>query len=353
MAAQGVHDGLVKAMALSPEPHTPHQDAFCASASLHRGIWLHRCFSRRGPPADPVSGTPPAGCRLPSHFGCAFQCPSRAPSTRTPIDGVFQSANALSPQGCRPTFAARPTQCPKLLPVSRLDATVAAAPTGVALPRKGCPHRAPWSRGVRERSQRHRHDACLHVATPGVAAWIAERKVGEEKARHAAVFDDVQGRPNDHGRNAIGFEVAGGQTHGLVALSSTAINRKSLDCANPTWVIKRARMKGSATILCRYRHLLRSSSETPSRPMAGVIRISERVKGNHFVRQTVARAMQPVCARADITGLRAHDFRRSINSWLHDEGVGYDVRSRLMAHSPPDKGVAEQRYAHGFPTRHQ
>jgi len=70
--------------------------------------------------------------------------------------------------------------------------------------------------------------------------------------------------------------------------------------------------------------------------MAGVIRISERVKGNHFVRQTVARAMQPVCARADITGLRAHDFRRSINSWLHDEGGGYDVWSRLMARSPPD-----------------
>jgi len=84
---------------------------------------------------------------------------------------VCQSANALPPQGCRPTFAARPTQCPKLLPVSRLDATVAAAPTGVALPRKGCPHRAPWSRGVRERSQRHRHDACLHVAAPGVAGY--------------------------------------------------------------------------------------------------------------------------------------------------------------------------------------
>jgi integrase len=45
---------------------------------------------------------------------------------------------------------------------------------------------------------------------------------------------------------------------------------------------------------------------------------------------------QRVCARVEITGLRAHDFRRSINSWLHDEGLGYDVRSRLMAHSSPD-----------------
>jgi len=59
-------------------------------------------------------------------------------------------------------------------------------------------------------------------------------------------------------------------------------------------------------------------------------------KGNHFVRPTLARAMQRVCARGEITGLRAHDFRRSINSWLHDEGLGYDVRSRLMAHSSPD-----------------
>jgi hypothetical protein len=50
-----------------------------------------------------------------------------------------------------------------------------------------------------------------------VAAGIAQRKVSEEKARHATVFDDVQGRPNDHGRNAVGFEMAGDQTHGLVA----------------------------------------------------------------------------------------------------------------------------------------
>ena len=50
-----------------------------------------------------------------------------------------------------------------------------------------------------------------------MATGITERKVGEYKARHATVFDDVQGRPNDHGRNAVGFEMAGDQTHGLVA----------------------------------------------------------------------------------------------------------------------------------------
>jgi len=44
---------------------------------------------------------------------------------------------------------------------------------------KGCPHRAPWSRGVGERSQRQRDDAWLHVAAPRMAAGISERKVGE------------------------------------------------------------------------------------------------------------------------------------------------------------------------------
>ena len=125
--------------------------------------------------------------------------------------------DALAALGCRLTLAARPTQCQKSLPLRSIDATVTIAPARVFLPRKGCPRRAPRSCRARERSQCQRHDACLHVATPRVAAGITQRKVGEYKARHAAVFDDVQGGPNDHGRNAVGFEMAGDQTHGLVA----------------------------------------------------------------------------------------------------------------------------------------
>src|SRR5215471_3778505 len=116
----------------------------------------------------------------------------------------------------------------------RVSVRGCASPAGLPPDVRGAPYPvkevAPVAQARRDRSGRANRG---RSSTQGVAAWIAERKVGEEKARHATVFDDVQGRPNDHGRNAIGFEVAGGQTHGLVALSSTAINRKSLDCANP------------------------------------------------------------------------------------------------------------------------
>jgi integrase len=112
---------------------------------------------------------------------------------------------------------------------------------------------------------------------------------------------------------------------------------KNLDCANPTWVIKRARMKGkrdhSLPLPPLAAQLFRDAVATNG---GSEFVFPSEGEGNHLVRQTVARAMQRVCARAEITGLRAHDFRRSINSWLHDGGVGYDVRSRLMAHSPPD-----------------
>ena len=42
-------------------------------------------------------------------------------------------------------------------------------------------------------------------------------KIGEDKARHAAMLDDVARGPDHDSRNAIGFEVPGYQTHGLVA----------------------------------------------------------------------------------------------------------------------------------------
>ena len=193
-------------------------NAYCERRAALRYPAARACSSRGGPPADTVSGQ--AARRT---LACLPSCMRLAVSVTGARHGRQRRRasvggwDALPPQGCRLTFAARPTQCRQSLPLRRLDATVTAAPTGVFLPRKGCPHRAPWSRGVGEQSQRQRHNACLHVPTPGVAAWIAERKVSEEKARHATVFDDIQRRPNDHRRNAVGFKVAGNQTHGLVA----------------------------------------------------------------------------------------------------------------------------------------
>mgnify|MGYP003347131234 CR=1 FL=1 len=50
-----------------------------------------------------------------------------------------------------------------------------------------------------------------------MAAGVAEREIGEQEPRHAAVLDDIARRADDHRRDAVRFQVAGDQTHGLVA----------------------------------------------------------------------------------------------------------------------------------------
>ena len=50
-----------------------------------------------------------------------------------------------------------------------------------------------------------------------MATRVPQREVREDKARHAAVLDDVEGGSDDDGRDTVGFEVSGDQTHGLVA----------------------------------------------------------------------------------------------------------------------------------------
>ena len=45
----------------------------------------------------------------------------------------------------------------------------------------------------------------------------SQREIGEDKARHAAVLNDVKGGADDDRRNAVGLQKSGNQTHGLVA----------------------------------------------------------------------------------------------------------------------------------------
>ncbi len=49
------------------------------------------------------------------------------------------------------------------------------------------------------------------------AQWVAEWVVNKDKAGDADCFDDVLGAADNYGGNAVGFEVAGDQTHGLMA----------------------------------------------------------------------------------------------------------------------------------------
>ena len=50
-----------------------------------------------------------------------------------------------------------------------------------------------------------------------MAGGVAERKIGEQKARHAAMADDIHRRADNHRRDSVRFKVTRNQTHGLVA----------------------------------------------------------------------------------------------------------------------------------------
>ena len=62
-----------------------------------------------------------------------------------------------------------------------------------------------WIERGFEQVQGHADDGVLHVDVIGLAAGIAEWKVGEEKAWYAALFDDVTGGTDDDGGDAVGF----------------------------------------------------------------------------------------------------------------------------------------------------
>ena len=68
-----------------------------------------------------------------------------------------------------------------------------------------------------EKAERLTHDGQLHGFVAGFATGVTQGKIHVEKAGHAAVLDNVASRAKHHGRQTIGFQVSGNQTHGLVA----------------------------------------------------------------------------------------------------------------------------------------
>ena len=76
--------------------------------------------------------------------------------------------------------------------------------------------RAPFGRSGEER-QAARHDLALHFNIERRTTRTPEGKIDKQKTRYAAVLNDVPRRTDDYGRNAIGLQVSGNQTHGLVA----------------------------------------------------------------------------------------------------------------------------------------
>ena len=128
-----------------------------------------------------------------------------------------------------------------------------------------------------------------------------------------------------------------GQRNSTVA--GARVDELTLDTVNPVWKIKRNRMKNKSRD-----HVL------PLTPMA-VQLFREALAMNegsefvfpgegeaspHLTQRSVSHAMWRLRARVGIEDLRVHDFRKAMTTWLADDGVVYDVRTRIMHHSPPD-----------------
>ena len=103
------------------------------------------------------------------------------------------------------------------------------APLAGFVPAKGrLQRRKRIARGLKQ-VEGHADDGPLHVLISRLAARIAERKVGKDKARHPALLNDIARRAEDDRRNAVRFEMPGDQTHGLVTHRSQGDQQGNID----------------------------------------------------------------------------------------------------------------------------
>ena len=118
-------------------------------------------------------------------------------------------------------------RCPPLPPgislgqqpcaVFRPDTVIAITPVRVVWPRNCRSGGCACDVGCFQQADGLLNDAGLRLLLKGRPTWVAKRKIGEEKSRNAAMFDNVAGGSDDDRRNAVFFKVTGDQTHGLVA----------------------------------------------------------------------------------------------------------------------------------------
>ncbi len=97
-----------------------------------------------------------------------------------------------------------------------LDTRVVVLPGSVLTPHPRRLDRRARKAGALEQVEGEAHDVALHLPVIGNAAGVAERKIAEQEARDPAFLDDVSGRTDDHGGDAILFQMSRDQTHGLV-----------------------------------------------------------------------------------------------------------------------------------------
>ena len=97
-----------------------------------------------------------------------------------------------------------------------INVTVVAFPRRISAPTQGGLHGRARTRGAFEHPQcQLKRGALLGYITR--LSGITQGKIAEQKARHATVLHNILGTTHHHCRNAVGFQMAGDQTHGLVA----------------------------------------------------------------------------------------------------------------------------------------
>jgi integrase len=107
---------------------------------------------------------------------------------------------------------------------------------------------------------------------------------------------------------------------------------KTIDTVNPVWKVPKARMKNR-----RRDHLL------PLSPLAAdlfhqaiamnndsdFVFPAGRGEEEHFGQASVSRAMKRLCSKIGVKDLRIHDFRKAMTTWLVEQGVPYEVRTKI------------------------
>lgn len=78
-------------------------------------------------------------------------------------------------------------------------------------------HRRARHPGAFQKIQRCSQNGALHIGVSRFPAWVPQRKISKHKARDTALFHNVSGAAHHNGGNAVIFQIAGNQTHGLVA----------------------------------------------------------------------------------------------------------------------------------------
>lgn len=171
----------------------------------------------------------------------------------------------------------------------------------------------------------------IHTAEP------RERRVtAAEIAKFWSGVDGTHG-PTRPMRIILKLALLTGQRTSTVA--GARVSELQLQSANPRWTVSRSRMKNRRAgdhILPLVPAAVELFKEAISIARDGDFVFPSDGSGEHIDKHSISRAMNRLCGKVGIENLHVHDFRKAINTWMAEQGVSYDVRTRVLHHATPD-----------------